>query len=1028
MLRNRLYIVFLLLAQFTFAQQVNVFNVVRTGNFNCGSAPVITAEIIDGEGSSVVDGALVITDPCGYTTLRITMNNLRYNQPGVNWPHGFFFPTGDNISVANVNLPAGWIYQTSCTGSSCSAQDTGGIGFYYDASAGSSCPGECFPTVNDGIPSNNYGQSSMSCTTPFLIAFDMTFCNSKVETTTTSFSLQGTSDGNTGCWSTPDENINIVSFSINTVESDIILFDPAPQNEVITGCEDMEPNYTVELIGGCGNDNEITWWTAEFGGTMLGSGSPFTYDAGNVCPQGTVIYVQCCPQGTDCDSRIPIVVGSCLPPSETPTFNPIPPQCPEGSNPLPPTSIEGYTGTWSPAFDPDNTTIYTFTPNAGQCATEPATLEVEIVDEIIPTFVGIEPLCQNSEAPDLPDSNEGITGTWSPSVIDTSTVGTTTYTFTSDDGQCAADASLTVTITDLLIAEFDISNQYCQGETPDVLSLMSENGISGTWSPAVIDTDTVGTTTYTFTPSDEELCTETYTLTVTVAIGIALDQINAIPLCDDNFDGIFAYDLTDIDEQLTVSTTGLTFNYYTSQINAENNNPIPSGQWNGYEFTSLPSSIWVVASNGEGCRSEIIRVDFTEGQGISLLSGPYEIPFCEGEPLNLTQFHGNYTAETGVTFAYYQTQGNAESETSPITGVTNYMPAGVGSIYIRLEKNNRCPEIIEVDFTAGQQVQHNSGTYGPIGYCEGDEIDLTQYELTMALESGITFTYYETLPNAQNETNAIAEETAYEPSGDGTVYVRLEKADRCWVILEIEYEQRPSPSIEGLEPLVRVICDGDEIEVEAGSDDSTASFLWEWGNNQSQSGPALTITAPGTYTLTVTGDNSCESREDLVVQSAAQPVITSVESGENYLIVFAQGGGGLLEYSLNGVLWQTSPRFDNLIKGELYTVYVREDGCMTDKHQVVVLDISNFVSPNGDGYNDVWEVRGIHVTPGATIRIFDRYGKIFVDTTFDGNYVWDGKYTGNPLPSGDYWYIMEVPSDGVTVAQKFVGHISIRSR
>src|SRR5690606_23849297 len=132
----------------------------------------------DGDGSTVVDGSLVITDPCGFTTLRITMDNLRYNQPSANWPHGFFFPAGENITVANVDLPAGWIQQNSCTGS-CALNDTGGVGFYYDNETSFTCGCAGIP-ANDGDPSNNFGQSSMNCT-PFMIAFDLTFCNSKVE-------------------------------------------------------------------------------------------------------------------------------------------------------------------------------------------------------------------------------------------------------------------------------------------------------------------------------------------------------------------------------------------------------------------------------------------------------------------------------------------------------------------------------------------------------------------------------------------------------------------------------------------------------------------------------------------------------------------------------------------------------------------------------------------------------------------------------------------------------------------------------
>src|SRR5690606_14269510 len=128
-----------------------------------------------------------------------------------------------------------------------------------------------------------------------------------------------------------------------------------------------------------------------------------------------------------------------------------------------------------------------------------------------------------------------------------------------------------------------------------------------------------------------------------------------------------------------------------------------------------------------------------------------------------------------------------------------------------------------------QEVQHNAGPFGPIEYCEGFTIDLTEFESDMTSETGVTFTYYGTLANAENEMNPITNEDSYEADGDGTVYVRLEKSGRCAVILEVTYELRPAPSIEGMEPLQRVICDGDTIEVEVTSDDPTATFLWEWG-------------------------------------------------------------------------------------------------------------------------------------------------------------------------------------------------------
>ncbi|MEO7312609.1 MAG: hypothetical protein ABIX01_19645 [Chitinophagaceae bacterium] len=60
------------------------------------------------------------------------------------------------------------------------------------------------------------------------------------------------------------------------------------------------------------------------------------------------------------------VIGATI----TPTFNAIGPIC-SGAvlSPLPTTSLNGVTGTWLPALNNTTTTLYTFTPTTGQCAT-----------------------------------------------------------------------------------------------------------------------------------------------------------------------------------------------------------------------------------------------------------------------------------------------------------------------------------------------------------------------------------------------------------------------------------------------------------------------------------------------------------------------------------------------------------------------------------------------------------------------------------------------------------------------------------
>ena len=75
-------------------------------------------------------------------------------------------------------------------------------------------------------------------------------------------------------------------------------------------------------------------------------------------------------------------------PQIVPTFNAVNPICLGNTiSSLPTTSLNGYIGSWSPALNSSTTTTYTFTPNAGQCAT---TATLTIVVNPVPEFSIIE--------------------------------------------------------------------------------------------------------------------------------------------------------------------------------------------------------------------------------------------------------------------------------------------------------------------------------------------------------------------------------------------------------------------------------------------------------------------------------------------------------------------------------------------------------------------------------------------------------------------------------------------------------------
>ncbi|BAU53441.1 Serine/threonine-protein kinase PknD [Mucilaginibacter gotjawali] len=69
--------------------------------------------------------------------------------------------------------------------------------------------------------------------------------------------------------------------------------------------------------------------------------------------------------------------------------------------------------------------------------------------------------------------------------------------------------------------------------------------------------------------------------------------------------------------------------------------------------------------------------------------------------------------------------------------------------------------------------------------------------------------------------------------------------------------------------------------------------------------------------------------------------------------------------------------------------------------------IVNTFTPNGDGVNDTWDIPSLAAYTGCTINIFNRYG-ILVYNSVGYAKSWDGTVEGKPLPSGTYYYVIDL--------------------
>ncbi|WP_165366229.1 HYR-like domain-containing protein [Brumimicrobium glaciale] len=220
-------------------------------------------------------------------------------------------------------------------------------------------------------------------------------------------------------------------------------------------------------------------------------------------------------------------------PEIVPTFNLPDSICINDALVLPTVSNNGVAGSWSPAFDNQNTTTYTFSSDSsGVSAGCPVNFQqlIEVISQTIPSFSFTDSLCPSAVFTLPTNSDNGILGTWSPA-FDNQT--TTNYTFTPNfsnlSNACAASKAETITIIDIVdptgTAPANLTLQ-CVGSVPlpDVNSITDEAD----------NCTSIPTVTFVSDVSDGNTCPEIITRTYNIADdnGNDIDVIQTITIND----------------------------------------------------------------------------------------------------------------------------------------------------------------------------------------------------------------------------------------------------------------------------------------------------------------------------------------------------------------------------------------------------------------------------------------------------------------------------------------------------------------
>ncbi len=423
--------------------------------------------------------------------------------------------------------------------------------------------------------------------------------------------------------------------------------------------------------------------------------------------------------------------------------------------------------------------------------------------------------------------------------------------------------------------------------------------------------------------------------------GIVLDDVVPQLICDDNFDGIYSANLHNLEEGLTDIPGNLMFQYYSSFGALQSDTAIGNPQQ--YIFNTLPATIWVRATNENGC-SQVATINYDLGSDISA-SGPDTVYLCPGPDgsaiIDLSSYQPSLTSLTGVVIVWFPTYEDAANQTNAIINTTSYtVPPNTGTIYARLRKRDYCPIIISLDY------QILSSDMVTIDKCE-DSNGIATFDLTDPLPAlglqGVdpnNIAYYEDYAQAMagDTTFAIQNPGAYTTGISISIYMRV-RAGGCFVINEILLTVIRSPVISIASPIrtcsgspvaITPVNNGQPLSWYASATGTTPMFI---GNTFTT--PVLTTDI--SYWVETVNLYGCRSQRVEVTVEVTAPVAPLFDP----VLPICLGGNlpALPTTSLNGIMGSWSPAIDPL-KTTTYVFTPDAGQCATTAQMVIeVLDI-----------------------------------------------------------------------------------------
>ncbi|SDW91345.1 gliding motility-associated C-terminal domain-containing protein [Aequorivita viscosa] len=259
------------------------------------------------------------------------------------------------------------------------------------------------------------------------------------------------------------------------------------------------------------------------------------------------------------------------------------------------------------------------------------------------------------------------------------------------------------------------------------------------------------------------------------------------------------------------------------------------------------------------------------------------------------------------------------------------------------------------------------------------------------------------------------------------------------------------------EPIVVSLGDDFESCFEANTTitatvNDASNMTFEWFMNgvllAGETNQTLEIFEVGEYSVIVTDANGCTGEDSIIVSGRDDLEVTlgadfqTCPNETQTITATTSEEGVTYQWLLNGnvIAGETNSTLDisldaGLMGTQTYSVIISTGGCTgEDSIDVTLYPVGNCVisqgiSPNGDGFNDVLDLTFLNDRTGIKkLQIFNRYGAIVFEQV---NYTnqWKGQSkNGNDLPTGTYFYVIDLAGNDSVYGQQATGWIYLNQK